>query len=55
MCLGGAVMKRFRGFLCGFLAASVIFFCVPAVAETIQAAFNVMIINVDGKQVNDMV
>lgn len=46
-------MKKFRGFLCGFLAASILFLCVPAVAETIQAVFNAMIINVDGKQVNE--
>lgn len=51
--MGGYKMKKFRGFICGFLAASVIFLCVPVVAETIQAVFNVMVINVDGIQVNE--
>lgn len=46
---GGIFMKRIQGFLCGFLAAIVLLISVPALAETIQATFNVINIKINGK------
>ena len=42
-------MKRIQGFICGFLAAIVIFISLPTLAETIQATFDVINIKINGE------
>lgn len=42
-------MKRLQGFICGFLAAIVLLASLPAMAESIQATFNVMNIKINGE------
>lgn len=42
-------MKRAQGFICGFLAAIILLISVPALAESIQAKFNVLNIKVNGE------
>lgn len=42
-------MKRLQGFICGFLAAIVLLISLPALAETMQATFNVINIKINGE------
>lgn len=41
-------MKRIQGFVCGFLTAIVLLISLPALAESIQATFNVINIKING-------
>lgn len=40
--------QGFKGFICGFLTATVLMISIPALAETIQAKFNALNIKING-------
>lgn len=46
-------MKKLKSLLCALLTTSILLLCIPVNAETIQATFNTMILNINGQKINE--